>query len=98
MEPLAADDPQQIGGFRLRSRLGAGGMGRVYLGSSPAGRAVAVKVVHPAYARDPGFRERFAREVRAAETVSGAFTAPVVAAGPGGDPPAPAPPVRPRAS
>src|SRR6201995_328062 len=87
MEPLTADDPQQIGGFRLRSRLGAGGMGRVYLGFSPAGRAVAVKVVPPAYARDPGFRQRFAREVRAAETVSGAFTAPVVAAGPDDDPP-----------
>src|ERR1700760_754225 len=87
MEPLAADDPQQIGGFRLRSRLGAGGMGRVYLGFSPAGRAVAVKVVHPAYARDPGFRQRFAREVRAAETGSGAFTAPGGAAGPDDAPP-----------
>jgi serine/threonine protein kinase len=62
-------------------------MGRVFLGFSPAGRAVAVKVVHPEFARDPEFRRRFRREARAAETVSGAFTAPVVAAGPDDDPP-----------
>lgn len=87
MEPLAAGDPRQVGGYRLHSRLGAGGMGRVFLGFSPAGRAVAVKVVHPEFARDPEFVRRFGREVRAAETVSGAFTAPVVAAGPDDDPP-----------
>ena len=47
MEPLAAGDPRQTGPYRLQGRLGAGGMGRVFLGFSPAGRAVAVKVVHP---------------------------------------------------
>lgn len=87
MEPLAEGDPEQIGGYRLQARLGAGGMGRVFLGRSPAGRAVAVKVVHPELARDPEFRARFRREVRAAQAVSGAFTAPVVAAGPDDDPP-----------
>jgi len=87
MEPLAEDDPRQVGGFRLHSRLGAGGMGRVFLGISPAGRPVAVKVIHPAFARDPEFLRRFKREVQAAESVSGAFTAPVVAAGPDDDPP-----------
>ena len=87
MEPLAADDPRQVGVYRLRFRLGAGGMGRVYLGFSPAGRAVAVKVVHAEFARNPEFVRRFGREVRAAEAVSGAYTAPVVAAGPDDDPP-----------
>ena len=87
MEPLAADDPQQVGGYRLHARLGAGGMGQVFLGFSPAGRAVAVKVIHRQFARDPGFVRRFGREVEAAKAVSGAYTAPVVAAGPGDDPP-----------
>jgi hypothetical protein len=87
VESLAGDDPRQIGAYRLHARLGAGGMGRVYLGYSPGGRAVAVKVVHPELARDPEFMERFRREVRAAEAVSGAYTAPVVAAGPGDSPP-----------
>jgi len=87
MEPLTADDPRQISVFRLQSRLGAGGMGRVYLGSSPGGRAVAVKVVHPELARDPEFMERFRREVQAAEAVSGVYTAPVVGAGPDDNPP-----------
>ncbi len=87
MEPLTADDPRQVGGYRLQSRLGAGGMGRVYLGSSPGGRAVAVKIVHPELARDPEFMRRFRREAEAAEAVSGAYTAPVVGAGPDDDPP-----------
>src|SRR5215469_12951203 len=87
MEPLAAGDPRQVGGFRLHSRLGAGGMGQVFLGFSLAGRPVAVKVIHPAFARDPEFLRRFKREVQAAEAVSGAYTAPVVAAGPDDDPP-----------
>jgi Protein kinase domain len=87
MEPLTADDPRQVGSFRLQSRLGAGGMGRVYLASSPGGRAVAVKVVHPELAHDPEFMRRFRREVAAAEAVSGAYTAPVVGAGPDDSPP-----------
>src|ERR1700760_1115002 len=87
MEPLSADDPRQISIYRLQSRLGAGGMGRVYLGSSPGGRAVAVKVVHPELARDPEFMRRFRREVEAAESVSGVYTAPVVGAGPEDSPP-----------
>src|ERR1700722_19605974 len=62
-------------------------MGQVFLGYSPAGRAVAVKVIHRELARDPQFRTRFGREVAAAKAVSGAYTAPVTAAGPGDDPP-----------
>jgi serine/threonine protein kinase len=87
VDPLAADDPRQVGGFRLHARLGAGGMGRVYLGYSPGGRPVAVKVVHPDLARDPEFMTRFRREVAAAQSVSDAYTAAVVGAGPGDNPP-----------
>jgi len=87
MEPLSANDPRAIGEFALRARLGSGGMGRVYLGFSPGGRAVAIKVVHPELARDPEFLQRFGREVAAARAVSGVYTAPVVASGLNDDPP-----------
>jgi serine/threonine protein kinase len=87
VEPLADYDPGQVGDFRLRARIGAGGMGRVFLGYSPGGRPVAVKVVHPDLARDPEFMRRFRREVAAAQAVSDAYTAAVVGAGPDDDPP-----------
>ncbi len=87
MDPLAPDDPREVGGYRLRARLGSGGMGRVYLGYSPSGRAVAVKVIHAELAANPAFRVRFGREVAAARLVSGVYTAPVAAAGPDDDPP-----------
>ncbi|MFB4317589.1 serine/threonine-protein kinase [Actinomadura sp. 21ATH] len=82
MEPLRPGDPARVGAYRLVARLGSGGMGRVFLGVSPAGRSVAVKVVHAALAGDAGFRARFRREVAAARAVSGAFTAPVIDADP----------------
>ncbi len=78
MEPLSANDPRMIGEFRLHSRLGAGGMGQVYLGFSPAGRAVAIKVIHTQFAADPEFLRRFSHEVTAARAVGGMYTAPVV--------------------
>jgi len=71
-------DPMKIGPYRIVGRLGSGGMGWVYLGRSPAGREVAVKVVRPELAAEGEFRERFAREVAAARVVSGAYTAAVI--------------------
>ncbi|MFH8403222.1 serine/threonine-protein kinase [Streptomyces sp. NPDC018019] len=87
MEPLGADDPRVIGTYRLLGRLGAGGMGRVYLGRSAGGRTVAVKSVHAWLAADDRFRARFRREVESARRVGGAWTAPVLDA----DPDAPVP-------
>lgn len=81
---LEPGDPERIGRYRLLRRLGEGGMGVVYLGASPAGRAVAVKVVRPELAGDPDFRARFRGEVEAAQKVGGAFTSPVVEAEPDG--------------
>jgi eukaryotic-like serine/threonine-protein kinase len=78
MDGLQAGDPQRIGPYRLLGRLGAGGMGRVFLGRSAGGRLVAVKVIRPELAGGQGFRARFEREVAAARNVSGLFTAEVV--------------------
>jgi hypothetical protein len=80
MQPLRRWDPEQIGGYVLLGRLGAGAMGQVYLGRSAAGRLVAVKTIKSELAEEPDFRTRFGQEVAAARRVSGAFTAAVVAA------------------
>ncbi|TXR95837.1 serine/threonine protein kinase [Streptomyces sp. col6] len=77
-EPLQATDPAEVAGYRLAARLGAGGMGRVYLSHTEDGRAVAIKVVRPELADDPDFRGRFGREVRAARRVRGTYTAELI--------------------
>ncbi|MEU6866805.1 MDR family MFS transporter [Streptomyces sp. NPDC046876] len=82
MEQLITEDPRRIGPYRLIARLGAGGMGLVYLGRSEAGRTVAVKVVQADHAGNPEFRRRFAREVAAARRVGGSWTAAVLDADP----------------
>ncbi|MFI6158129.1 serine/threonine-protein kinase [Kitasatospora sp. NPDC051170] len=81
-QALAAEDPREVGGHRLYARLGAGGMGRVYLAYTPGGRPVALKVVRPELAEDPDFRARFAQEVASARRIHGLFTAQLVDAGP----------------
>jgi serine/threonine protein kinase len=87
MDALRAGDPRQIGVYRLVGRLGDGGMGQVFLGVSPGGRPVAVKVIRRELAADPEFLQRFAREVDAARRVGGFHTAPVVDADPYDDQP-----------
>jgi serine/threonine protein kinase/sugar lactone lactonase YvrE len=87
MDALRPGDPASVGGYRLLSRLGAGGMGEVFLGVSPGGRTVAVKLIHPAHAETAHFRDRFAREIEAARRVGGFHTALVVDADPNADPP-----------
>ncbi|MFE0173350.1 serine/threonine-protein kinase [Streptomyces sp. NPDC059002] len=79
--PLSADDPREIGGYRLRARLGAGGMGVVYLAHTPGGRPIALKAVRDEFAADPEFRRRFAHEVASARSIHGLFTAQVVDSG-----------------
>ncbi|MEV7440194.1 MFS transporter [Streptomyces sp. NPDC091204] len=78
MDQLIAEDPTRMGPYRLIARLGAGGMGLVYLGRSEGGRTVAVKVVQAEFAGNPEFRRRFAREVAAARRVGGSWTAAVL--------------------
>ena len=87
LEPLRRWDPERIGPYAILGSLGAGAMGRVYLGRSAAGRLVAVKTIKIEFAEEAGFRARFAQEVAAARRVSGVFTAAVVAADPEADVP-----------
>ena len=75
---LRPDDPQQLGPYQLIKRLGGGGMGWVYLGQSPHGRLVAVKVIREELADDREFRTRFLREIAAVQKVSSRYTAAVV--------------------
>jgi WD40 repeat protein len=80
--PLRPGDPRRVGGYKLTGLLGEGGMGQVFLGRSRSGRLVAVKLIRPEYARQPRFRERFAREIAAARMVGGSHAVPVVDADP----------------
>ncbi|MFJ3170546.1 serine/threonine-protein kinase [Streptomyces roseus] len=82
IKPLAAQDPARIGPYLLLGRLGAGGMGRVFLARSESGRTVAVKVVHEEHVSDAQFRARFRREIDAARRVGERYTAPVLDADP----------------
>ncbi|MFH8613808.1 serine/threonine-protein kinase [Streptomyces sp. NPDC017979] len=79
MEPLREDDPKEIGGFTLVCRIGAGGMGQVFLGESAAGHQAAVKVIKPSVL-DEDTRARFLSEVDSLRTVYGPFVAAFVGA------------------
>jgi len=78
LAPLTDDDPRQIGPYVLQNRIGAGGMGAVYLGFGPDREPVAVKVPTPSLAGDPEFRARFRTEVEAARRVRGLSVAAVI--------------------
>ena len=78
--PLLQTDPSQVGRYRLVARLGAGGMGVVYLGASQDGQQVAVKVLRPELADNPEFRARFGREVTMLTRVQGVCTVRVIQA------------------
>ncbi|WP_415948393.1 protein kinase domain-containing protein [Streptomyces sp. KLOTTS4A1] len=87
IKPLAVSDPARIGPYLLLGRLGAGGMGRVFLARNERGRTVAVKVVHEEHVSDAQFRARFRKEIEAARRVGARHTAPVLDAGPEDEPP-----------
>ncbi|KPL29396.1 serine/threonine protein kinase [Streptomyces anulatus] len=80
MRPLTSEDPRTVGPYRTLVRLGAGGMGVVYLARSAGGTLAAVKVIRAEHAEDPGFRARFRREAEAAARITGPWVVPVLGA------------------
>jgi serine/threonine protein kinase len=87
VEPLTSDDPARVGRYRVHGRVGAGGMGAVYLAFTPGGRPVALKMVRPELADNVDFRNRFRQEVDAARRVHGLYTAQVLDADTDASPP-----------
>ncbi|MDA2812487.1 hypothetical protein O4J56_17725 [Nocardiopsis sp. RSe5-2] len=85
--PPAPGDPARIGPYRLAGRLGQGGWGTVYGAHDASGRRVAVEVLAPAFASDPGVREVFARRAAALQGAGGVCAPEVVSADPAADPP-----------
>ncbi|MEV5973916.1 serine/threonine-protein kinase [Streptomyces sp. NPDC051921] len=80
--PLREGTPRRIGPYEVLARLGAGGMGEVYLARRDAsGEFFAVKTVRRDVAGDPAFRDRFRREIEVAGLVDSAYAAAPV----GGD-------------
>ncbi|MFZ4300541.1 bifunctional serine/threonine-protein kinase/ABC transporter substrate-binding protein [Streptomyces cinereoruber] len=82
MQPLRKADPSSIAGHRLLGRLGAGGMGVVYLARTAGGTLAALKLIRAEHAADPGFRERFRRETRIAGRITGRWVVRVLGADP----------------
>ncbi|MFD6449028.1 protein kinase [Promicromonospora sp. NPDC060204] len=87
VHPLEPGDPQELGGYPLLGRIGAGGMGAVYLAETRTGRKLALKAILREHVQDPEFRTRFRREAAAAMKVRGRFLATLIDADPDGDQP-----------
>jgi eukaryotic-like serine/threonine-protein kinase len=70
-EPSASLIRRQLGHYQVLSRLGAGGMGEVYLAEdSRLGRKVALKLLPAEFTQDAERVRRFEREARAASALN----------------------------
>jgi serine/threonine protein kinase len=70
-----------IGSYRLERRLGEGASGLVFAARTPAGEAVAVKVLRPERGDDEVLKSRFLREARLARTIESDHIAPILDVG-----------------
>ncbi|WP_326629862.1 serine/threonine protein kinase [Nonomuraea fuscirosea] len=75
------EGPAHVSGYHLVRRLGEGGQGAVFLGESPGGRQVAIKILHSCFAADSHVRERFRREAEIAQRLATFSTARVLETG-----------------
>ncbi|MGI5196763.1 protein kinase domain-containing protein [Streptomyces sp. CA-288835] len=78
MKSLQPSDPSSIGGYPLLGRLGAGGMGQVFMSRTTSGRLLALKTVRDDLSSDPAFEKRFTREIRNSDRVRSPWTVTVV--------------------
>ena len=77
MEDLLPTDPKKLGGWTLQGRLGAGGMGIVYMGNQK-GKTAAIKVIHASSLENPRVKSRFKQEVRSLELLDNPYVAPLI--------------------
>ena len=84
---LEPHDPREVGGYRLRRRIGTGGQGTVYLGTDPSGEPVAVKVLNTDFHDTGRLKPRLHRELDGARSVAAFVTAQVIAFDLDADPP-----------
>ncbi|MEV1176733.1 ABC transporter substrate-binding protein [Nonomuraea sp. NPDC049784] len=81
VRPLRPGDPSSVGSYKVTGFLGEGGQGSVYLGISPSGERVAIKLLHARFADDEQAVRRFRREAEAARRVAEFCTARVLEVG-----------------
>lgn len=84
LAPLRADDPSHVGAYELLGRVGEGGQGSVFLGASPSGERVAVKLLRqsPGTDRPTGpVPDPLLREIEILRRVAPFCTAQVVETG-----------------
>jgi serine/threonine-protein kinase len=84
--PVGLESGTIVGGYRIERPLGRGGMGAVYVAvHERLGRSVALKVLPPELAADPGFRARFLRECEAVARLEHPHIVPIYDAGESAD-------------
>lgn len=69
MEPKKANDPDELGGWRINGRLGEGGFGTVFLAEKGAQKA-AIKVIRQEFVEEDDARTRLATEAEVLSKLS----------------------------